>query len=85
MKTICLVPPTQLPFISALGVKDYNHALHIHNHVAQTANFSEVGSFLPGIKVLLQVRTVPYSIASFTRLSPFPLFLCHLYFAFGDY
>ncbi|XP_063689338.1 protein transport protein Sec31A-like isoform X2 [Bolinopsis microptera] len=40
---------------SAISVKDYNQALYIHSHVAQTANFSEVGSFLPGIKVLLQI------------------------------
>ncbi|KAL5261717.1 hypothetical protein ACHWQZ_G007426 [Mnemiopsis leidyi] len=39
----------------ALHVKDYNTALYYHSHIAQTANFSEVGSFLPGIKVLLQI------------------------------
>ena len=40
----------------ALNAKDYNSALMVHTKMAQTANFSEVGSFLPGLKVLLQVR-----------------------------
>jgi len=39
----------------ALNAKDYNSALMVHTKMAQTANFSEVGSFLPGLKVLLQI------------------------------
>ena len=48
--------------LSAVSIKDYNQALQLHTRIAQTANFSEVGSFLPGIKVLLQVRTLPWDI-----------------------
>ena len=45
----------------ALNAKDYNSALIVHTKMAQTANFSEVGSFLPGLKVLLQVRWFKYT------------------------
>ena len=41
--------------LTAVNLKDYSTALQTHTMVAQSANFSEVGSFLPGLKVLLQV------------------------------
>ncbi|XP_077999565.1 protein transport protein Sec31A-like isoform X2 [Glandiceps talaboti] len=36
---------------------NYQHGLGVHQQIVATSNFSEIGTFMPGLKVLMQVAT----------------------------
>ncbi|XP_070545254.1 protein transport protein Sec31A-like isoform X2 [Ptychodera flava] len=41
----------------AINNYDYQHGLGVHQHIVASGNFSEIGNFMPGLKVLMQVAT----------------------------
>merc|ERR1712071_292145 len=42
--------------VQAVQSQDYNTSLALHTQLVSTTNFTEIGSFMPGLKVLLQFR-----------------------------
>ena len=47
--------PFCIPYSAAIESRSYQQGLDQYNAVVTTASFSEIGSFIPGIKVLLQL------------------------------
>ena len=35
--------------------KQYQQAVEVHRQIVQSANFSQISAFMPGLKVLLQI------------------------------